>query len=48
MKSKDERKARFGVSIDPKIYRQMINEKINKSKLIEKLLKEHYGKKDMQ
>jgi hypothetical protein len=43
MKLKDERKIRFGVSLDPNIYKRMIKEKINKSKLIEKLLKQYYG-----
>ena len=40
---KDEKKIRFGVSLDPNIYKRMIKEKINKSRLIEKLLKQHYG-----
>lgn len=47
LKKKDERKVKFGISLDPDIFNQMVKEKIKKSTLIEKLLKEYYDKKNM-
>ena len=44
---KEKRKIKFGVSIDPEICSLMKKEKINKSNLIEKLLKEYYGNKNL-
>ena len=43
-----ERKIKFGISLDCKIFDRMVNEKENKSRLIEKLLKEYYGNKNLQ
>jgi len=43
-----ERKIKFGISLDRKIFDRMVNEKENKSRLIEKLLKEYYGNKNLQ
>ena len=43
-----ERKFKFGISLDRKIFDRMVNEKENKSRLIEKLLKEYYGNKNLQ
>ncbi len=43
-----ERKIKFGISLDRKIFNRMVNEKENKSRLIEKLLKEYYGNKNLQ
>jgi len=42
-----ERKFKFGISLDRKIFDRMVNEKENKSRLIEKLLKEYYGNKNL-
>ena len=47
-KKEEEKKIKFAISLDPQIFKRMDNEMLNKSKLIEKLLKEHYEKKDMQ
>jgi len=46
-KKEEDKKVKFAISLDPKIFKRMDNEMINKSKLIEKLLKEYYGNKDM-
>jgi hypothetical protein len=46
-KKEEDKKVKFAISLDPKIFKRMDNEMINKSKLIEKLLKEHYDKKDL-
>jgi len=42
-----ERKIKFGISLNRKIFDRMVNEKENKSRLIEKLLKEYYGNKNL-
>ena len=39
----DDRKIKFGISLDINIFNRMVNDKIKKSRLIEKLLKEYYG-----
>lgn len=39
----DDRKIKFGISLDKNIFNRMVNDKIMKSRLIEKLLKEYYG-----
>ena len=46
-KKEEDKKVKFAISLDPKIFKRMDREMINKSKLIEKLLKEHYDKKDL-
>jgi hypothetical protein len=46
-KKDNEKKIKFTICIDPKIHKKMDEELINKSKLIEKLLKEFYDKKDL-
>lgn len=46
-KKEEEKKIKFAISIDPIIFKKMEIEMINKSRLIEKLLKEYYGKKDL-
>lgn len=40
-------KIKFGISIDRELFDRMVREKIKKSSLINKLLKEYYGKKDL-
>lgn len=42
-----ERKIKFGISLDRKIFDRMVKEKENKSRLIEKLLKEYYENKNL-
>ncbi len=42
-----ERKIKFGISLDRRIFDRMVKEKENKSRLIEKLLKEYYGNKNL-
>jgi len=42
-----ERKIKFGISLDRKIFDRMAKEKENKSRLIEKLLKEYYENKNL-
>ena len=46
-KKDEDKKIKFAISLNPKIFKRMENEMINKSRLIEKLLKEYYGDKDM-
>ena len=43
----EDKKVKFSISLDPKIFKRMDNEMINKSKLIEKLLKEYYDNKNL-
>ena len=38
----EEKKIKFSVSIHPRLFKLMEKDLINKSKLIEKLLNEHY------
>ena len=38
----DDRKVKFGISLDKNIFNRMTNDKIMKSRLIETLLKEYY------
>jgi hypothetical protein len=47
IKKEDEKKIKFTISINPIFFKKMDCEMINKSKLIESLLKEYYGKKDL-
>lgn len=42
-----ERKIKFGISLNRRIFDRMVKEKENKSRLIEKLLKEYYGNKNL-
>lgn len=45
--SKEEKKVKITISINPNLNRLMEDNLINKSKLIEKLLFEHYGNKNL-
>jgi hypothetical protein len=47
LKKEEDRKVKFGISLNPDIFNLMIKEKIKKSTLIEKLLKEYYDKKNL-
>ena len=46
-KLEQERKVKFGISLDRDLFDQMVKEKIKKSTLLNKLLKEYYGKKNL-
>lgn len=46
-KKDNEKKIKFTICIDPKIHKKMDEELINKSKLIEKLLRTHYEIKNL-
>lgn len=43
----ENKKIKFGISLDRQIFNRMVYDKIKKSRLIEKLLKEYYGNKNM-
>ncbi len=43
----EDKKVKFGISLDPILFNRMVKEKTNKSRLLEKLLREYYGNKDM-
>ena len=45
---KEQRKVKFGISLDVELFDRMVKERIKKSTLLNKLLKEYYGNKDMQ
>lgn len=46
-KLEEDRKVKFGISLDPRLFNRMVKEKTNKSRLLEKLLIEYYANKDM-
>jgi hypothetical protein len=46
-KLEQERKVKFGISLDRDLFDRMVKEKIKKSTLLNKLLKEYYGKKNL-
>ena len=46
-KLEEDRKVKFGISLDRDLFDRMVKEKTNKSRLLEKLLREYYGKKDL-
>lgn len=47
LKLEEERKVKFGISLDRDLFDRMVKEKVKKSTLLNKLLKEYYGNKDM-
>lgn len=47
MKLEEDRKVKFGISLNPKLFSQMNNDRINKSKLIENLLLKYYENKNL-
>ena len=47
-KLENDRKVKFGISLDRDLFDRMVKEKIKKSTLLNKLLKEYYDNKDMQ
>jgi hypothetical protein len=46
-KKEKEKKVKISITLNPEINSRMEKELTNKSRLIEKLLTEHYGKKNM-
>jgi hypothetical protein len=46
-KEKKDCKVKFGISLDRELFNRMVEEKTKKSSLINKLLKEYYGKKSL-
>jgi hypothetical protein len=47
LKLEEDRKVKFGISLDPNLFDRMVKEKVKKSTLLNKLLKEYYANKDM-
>lgn len=47
LKKNEDKKIKISITLNPTINNRMEKELTNKSRLIEKLLTEHYGKKDM-
>jgi hypothetical protein len=47
LKLEKDKKVKFGISLDRDLFDRMVKEKIKKSTLLNKLLKEYYGNKDM-
>ena len=45
IKLEEERKVKFGISLDRVLFDRMVKEKVKKSTLLNKLLKEYYEKK---
>lgn len=48
LKKKEEKKVKISITLNPTLNYRMEKDLTNKSRLIEKLLIEYYGKKDMQ
>lgn len=46
-KKEEDKKIKFAISLDPKLFNRMDKEMINKSRLIENLIREYYGNKDL-
>jgi hypothetical protein len=46
-KKEEDKKIKFAISLDPKLFKRMDDEMINKSRLIENLIREYYGNKDL-
>lgn len=46
-KKEEDKKIKFAISLDPKLFKRMEYDITNKSRLIETLLREYYGKKDL-
>jgi len=47
LKKDEDKKIKISITIDKKLNKKIEDDLINKSRLIEKLIKEHYEKKDM-
>jgi hypothetical protein len=47
IKKPEEKKVKISITLSPNLDKRMENELINKSRLIEKLLREYYENKDL-
>jgi hypothetical protein len=47
LKLEEDRKVKFGISLDRDLFDRMVRERVKKSTLLNKLLKEYYEKKDL-
>lgn len=47
LKKPEEKKVKISITLSPDLDKRMDNELTNKSRLIEKLLREYYGNKDL-
>lgn len=47
-KKEGDRKVKISITLDPKLNKRIDEDLINKSRLIEKLIRNYYEKKDMQ
>jgi len=47
-KDENDKKIKYGISIDKHLFERMKKEEISISKFIQKLVKEHYEKKELQ
>jgi hypothetical protein len=43
IKTQEEKKIKIGISIDRELYKKIKDENLKPSRIIEKLLREHYG-----
>jgi hypothetical protein len=46
-KKEEDKKIKFSITLNPELFKRMDNEMINKSKLIESLLKKYYENKNL-
>jgi|694.fasta_scaffold34995_5 hypothetical protein len=44
----EDKKLKFGISLDPKLYKRIKKDGFKVSTLIEKLIREFYGNKDLR
>ena len=47
VKLEEDKKIKFGISLDRDLFDRMVKERVKKSTLLNKLLKEYYEKKDL-
>ena len=47
LKTSEEKKVKISITLSPELNKKMEDDLTNKSRLIEKLLRQHYGNKDL-
>jgi hypothetical protein len=47
LKTPEEKKVKISITLSPELNKKMEDDLTNKSRLIEKLLRQHYGNKDL-
>jgi hypothetical protein len=47
LKTPEEKKVKISITLSPELNKKMEDDLTNKSRLIEKLLSQHYGNKDL-